>query len=90
MLALGAAQADTVLVEAEQFADKGGWQVDTQFIESMGSPYLIAHGLGKPVADASTDSGNQGRRQLPDLGADARLDETPRPPVRVPGLSSCS
>jgi len=50
-----AAHADTVLVEAEQFAGKGGWQVDTQFIESMGSPYLIAHGLGKPVADASTE-----------------------------------
>jgi hypothetical protein len=62
-LALGAAHADTILVEAEQFSNKGGWQVDTQFIESMGSPYLIAHGLGKPVADASTtveikDAGN--------------------------------
>ena len=44
----------TVLVEAEQFAKKGGWLVDTQFIESMGSPYLNAHGLGKPVADAET------------------------------------
>lgn len=47
--------AETVLVEAEQFTEKGGWEVDTQFIESMGSPYLIAHGLGKPVADASTE-----------------------------------
>lgn len=47
-------QADTVLVEAEQFSEKGGWQVDTQFIETMGSPYLIAHGMGKPVADAKT------------------------------------
>ncbi len=55
-LALGVAQADTLLVEAEQFADKGGWEVDTQFIESMGSPYLIAHGLGKPVADASASA----------------------------------
>jgi hypothetical protein len=42
----------TILLEAEQFASKGGWMVDTQFIESMGSPYLNAHGLGKPVADA--------------------------------------
>jgi hypothetical protein len=42
------------VVEAERFSKPGGWQVDTQFIESMGSPYLIAHGLGKPVADAST------------------------------------
>jgi len=48
-------RADTLLVEAEQFANKGGWGVDTQFIESMGSPYLIAHGLGAPVADASTE-----------------------------------
>jgi hypothetical protein len=44
-----------LLVEAEQFADKGGWGIDTQFIESMGSPYLIAHGLGKPVSDATTE-----------------------------------
>jgi hypothetical protein len=43
------------LVEAERFSDKGGWGVDTQFIESMGSPYLIAHGLGAPVGDAKTD-----------------------------------
>ncbi len=50
-----AAQADQVLVEAESFSDLGGWELDTQFIETMGSPYLIAHGLGKPVADASTE-----------------------------------
>ena len=43
-----------LLVEAESFASLGGWQVDTQFIENMGSPYLIAHGLGSPVGDAST------------------------------------
>jgi len=43
-----------ILVEAEGFADKGGWSVDQQFVEQMGSPYLIAHGLGKPVDNAST------------------------------------
>ena len=48
------ADAATVLVEAESFADHGGWTLDTQFIEQMGSPYLLAHGLGKPVADATT------------------------------------
>jgi hypothetical protein len=48
-------QAASFLVEAEQFSKKGGWGVDTQFIESMGSAYLIAHGIGKPVADASTE-----------------------------------
>jgi hypothetical protein len=52
---ISASHADTLLVEAERFANKGGWGVDTQFIESMGSPYLIAHGLGTPVADASTE-----------------------------------
>jgi len=49
-----AAFADSFVIEAEQFAQKGGWMVDTQFIETMGSPYLLAHGMGKPVADAST------------------------------------
>jgi hypothetical protein len=54
-LASPAAVADTtVLVEAEGFADRGGWTLDTQFITAMGSPYLLAHGLGRPVADATT------------------------------------
>jgi hypothetical protein len=52
---LGQASAETLLIEAEQFSRKGGWSVDTQFIETMGSPYLIAHGLGEAVADASTE-----------------------------------
>ena len=43
-----------LLVECEQFANKGGWVVDSQFIDEMGSSYLLAHGLGKPVADAVT------------------------------------
>jgi hypothetical protein len=41
-----------VFVEAESLASHGGWSLDTQFITAMGSPYLIAHGLGKPVEDA--------------------------------------
>jgi hypothetical protein len=44
----------TVLVEAENFKDKGGWVVDQQFMDQMGSPYLMAHGLGVPVKDAIT------------------------------------
>ena len=43
-----------VLVEAESFSNKGGWVVDQQFMDQMGSPFLMAHGLGKPVEDAST------------------------------------
>jgi len=48
------ARASTVLVEAESFKDPGGWVLDTQFIHSMGSPYLMAHGMGEPVKDATT------------------------------------
>ena len=39
-------------LEAEQFADKGGWVVDPQFMDLMGSPYLLANAMGKPVNDA--------------------------------------
>ncbi|MCX6906719.1 MAG: FAD-dependent oxidoreductase, partial [Verrucomicrobia bacterium] len=44
----------TILVETEGFADRGGWTVDQQAMDVMGSPYLLAHGLGVPVADAVT------------------------------------
>ncbi len=47
-------EAVPILVEAEGFADHGGWVVDPQFMDQMGSPYLLAHGLGVPVADART------------------------------------
>lgn len=43
-----------LLVEAENFERKGGWVVDQQFMDLMGSPYLMAHGMGVPVEDAST------------------------------------
>ncbi|NQT41627.1 MAG: FAD-dependent oxidoreductase [Planctomycetes bacterium] len=46
--------ADTVLIEAEGFADRGGWVVDQQSMDQMGSPYLLAHGLGVAVRDAIT------------------------------------
>lgn len=52
--AAGPTSAADVFVETEAFDDHGGWQLDTQFIQTMGSPYLLAHGLGKPVADATT------------------------------------
>lgn len=48
------AAGDCVLVEAERFSARGGWVVDQQFMEQMGSPFLLAHGLGQPVADAKT------------------------------------
>jgi len=51
---LAADSTTGILVEAESFPNTGGWKLDTQFIREMGSPYLLAHGLGKPVADATT------------------------------------
>ena len=47
--------AANIWIEAESFEQKGGWQVDQQMIEGMGSPYLITHGLGTPVKDALTN-----------------------------------
>lgn len=44
-----------VFVEAENFDELGGWVVDHQSIDIMGSAYLLAHGVGKPVDDASTN-----------------------------------
>ena len=44
-----------VFIEAESFQEHGGWKLDTQFIQQMGSPYLLAHGLGRPVDDAVTE-----------------------------------
>lgn len=44
----------SVFLEAEGFADPGGWTNDNQSMMQMGSPYLIAHGIGCPVEDAVT------------------------------------
>lgn len=46
--------ADCLLLEARAFAEHGGWVLDPQFEDVMGSPYLLAHGMGKPVANART------------------------------------
>lgn len=44
-----------ILAEAESFSDYGGWLHDSQFMDQMGSPFLLAHGSGEPVADARTE-----------------------------------
>ena len=41
-------------LEAESFADYGEWRLDTQFTHKMGSAYLIAPGVGKPIGSAKT------------------------------------
>jgi len=43
-----------LFVEAEGFENRGGWELDQQSMDQMGSPYLLAHGLGVPVQDAVT------------------------------------
>ncbi len=49
------AAGEFLFVEAEQFAKHGGWELDQQSMDQMGSPYLLAHGLGIPVQDATTE-----------------------------------
>lgn len=51
---MSTSQLNDVLIEAEEFAEYGGWTLDSQFDLEMGSPYLLAHGNGRPVADAHT------------------------------------
>ncbi|MDF7824683.1 FAD-dependent oxidoreductase [Pontiellaceae bacterium B12227] len=41
-------------IDTEDFQDYGGWWMDTQFVPQMGSPYLLAAGLGTPVENAKT------------------------------------
>ena len=58
------ASGQKVLLEAEQFADLGGWDLDQQSMDQMGSPYLLAHGLGVPV-EGRGDDGEVSRRPAP-------------------------
>ncbi len=48
------ARKGSILLCGSSFDNLGGWISDPQFMDVMGSSYLLAHGLGKPVADAST------------------------------------
>ena len=52
-ISLGVA-GEVVWLETEAFDDLGGWVVDQQFMDLMGSPFLLAHGIGVPVEDART------------------------------------
>lgn len=46
--------SQSIFIEAESFENKGGWVIDQQSMDQMGSSYLLAHGLGVPVEDATT------------------------------------
>lgn len=45
---------ESIFIEAEGFANRGGWVIDQQSMDVMGSAYLLAHGMGTPVPDAET------------------------------------
>ena len=48
----GSKESAALLLEAAQFQNHGGWGLDSQYMDIMGSGFLIAHGIGKPVEDA--------------------------------------
>jgi len=41
-----------IFVECESFSELGGWVVDAYSMRNIGSAYIMAHGYGRPVADA--------------------------------------
>ena len=45
LLSAQQAQRGLVLVEAESFRETGGWVVDQQFMDFMGSPMLLANSM---------------------------------------------
>ena len=49
-----ATNAATLYVECESFGSLGGWVVDPHSMKALESSYVMAHGVGKPVADAVT------------------------------------
>jgi hypothetical protein len=51
---ISGAGGGVVWLEAERFEKTGKWSNDSQHVDQMGSPYLLATGLGKPVGDAVT------------------------------------
>lgn len=46
---------EKIVITAPEIVQRGGWELDTQFVPTMGIPYLLAHGLGHPVDDAVID-----------------------------------
>lgn len=51
---LGACSGEDILIETESFADKGGWVVDHEAFPKIQSACIMAHGIGRPVKDATT------------------------------------
>ncbi len=49
------ASGEFLFLETEQFEHIGGWELDQQSLDLLGSSYLLAHGLGIPVENARTE-----------------------------------
>ena len=62
------------LLRCESFRERGGWVLDTQSTLQLGCGYLMAHGLGVPVADAVTEI------EIPSAGRYAVWAENPKHP----------
>lgn len=69
-----AANAATLYVECESFAELGGWVVDPHSMKALGSSYVMAHGIGKPVADAKTTVADLNERKVVDVFRHDSLD----------------
>ncbi len=54
LIAFSQQSPSVIWMEAEAFDDTGGWSNDPQFVDLMGSPYLLATGVNEPVEDAVT------------------------------------
>ncbi|WP_338872616.1 FAD-dependent oxidoreductase [Spirosoma sp. SC4-14] len=54
LLCLNLSAQDHIFLETESFSNKGGWVIDQQSFVVQGSSYLMAHGMGRPVKDATT------------------------------------
>lgn len=54
LLSLELSGQNHVFVETESFENTGGWVIDQQAFDVMKSSYLLAHGMGRPVKDATT------------------------------------
>ena len=44
----------SIFIPASIFDSYGGWSADSQFFDIVGSTFLLAHGIGTPVEDATT------------------------------------
>lgn len=53
-LVLNASDKPSIWLETEGFKELGGWVTDQQSFAQMGSAYIMAHGMGVPVEDATT------------------------------------